>query len=538
MPRRSAPRPDASGPDASGPDASGPDASGLDASGSDALGSNGPAPPAARPDAPAPVQDGGRAPALDSRRQLGQGFSWLAGATVIARAVDFATILAMLLFLTREQVGTASIAVSIGMVVEALNGLGTADALVQAPTVSRLQLDTLFWYVLGASLAVAALCVLAAPWVAAAYGVAPMRGYLLAIAAKQPLVATALVPLALMNRDLQYDRIATVAVCATLAAALTRLALGAAGAGAWALVAGYAASGAFTLAGALVARPFRPRLQARPAAIRPLARFGLRAATAGLAEQMAKNVDYLLVGWFYGPGPLALYRVAFDVAMEPAMAVATLVNRTALPVLARVAAAPAEVARILAWAVARSATLVAPLAAGLMLAAGPLTALLHDHAGHSYAAAAAPLRLLALAALLRALAQPLVTVMIASGRPGAAARLSATLLLALAAGIALVASLAPPRTGIAGVAAVWLAIYPALLAWGARYLARDWSVPAADLARALRLPAAGIAAMTLAVLAARPFAGPDPRAQLALAVTATAVLYGGLFLHGRGKGSK
>ena len=73
------------------------------------------------------------------------------------------------------------------------------------------------------------------------------------------------------------------------------------------------------------------------------------------------------------------------------MAVATLVNRTALPVLARVASARSQVAEILAWALARSATLVAPLMAALALAAGPLTMLLHDHEGHSYAAAAAPL---------------------------------------------------------------------------------------------------------------------------------------------------
>ncbi|MGI3778329.1 MAG: oligosaccharide flippase family protein [Janthinobacterium lividum] len=474
----------------------------------------------------------------DHGRRLAQGFNWLGGATVIAKAVDFATILAMLMFLTRQQVGVASIAVSLGTVVEALNGLGTGEALIQARAVTRLQLDTVFWYVLGASLAVCALCALAAAPIAALYGVAPMAGFLLAIAAKQPLVAAAVVPLALMNRDLQYDRLATVGVCATIAAALTRLALGAAGAGAWALVAGYVASGAFTLLGALVARPFRPRARFHAAALRPLARFGLRAAAANAAEQMFRNVDYLLVGWFYGAVPLALYRVAFDIAMEPAMAVATLINRTALPVLARAAAVPAQVAPILAWALARSAGLVAPLAAGLMLAATPLTALLHDGAGHSYAAAATPLRLLAAAALLRVAAQPLLTVMIATGRPGAAARLSATMLALLAAGVALAASLAPARSGIAAVAAVWLAIYPALLAWGARYLRSTWSLPAADLARAVAAPAAGIAAMAAVVLAARPLAGSDPRLQLGLVVVATAALYAGLFVWGRREGSK
>jgi len=470
--------------------------------------------------------------------RLGQGFNWLGGATIAAKVVDFATTLVLLLFLTRQQVGVASLVISVGMIVEALNGLGTGEALIQARSASRPQLDTLFWYVLGASALVAGLTLLAAPRIAALYGVAGMGGYFLAIAAKQPLVAAAVIPLALMNRDLQYERIATVGVCATAASALTRLALGAAGAGAWALVAGYAASGLYTLLGAQLARPFRPRLRLRPALIRPLARFGLRAAAANIAEQMFRNVDYLLIGWFYGAAQLALYRVAFDIAMEPAMAVATLVSRTALPVLARVAPARSQVAKILAWALARSAALVAPLMAALVLAAGPLTALLHDHEGHSYAAAATPLRLLAAAALLRALSQSLAAVLIASGRPGTAARLSATMLLLLAGGVVLAGLAAPAQAGIVATASVWLAIYPLLLAWGARYLKRDWAIPAATLARAFAAPAAGIAVMAACVTGAHRLLGGGPAAQVGLVVAATAALYAALFLYGRKPGEQ
>jgi O-antigen/teichoic acid export membrane protein len=82
---------------------------------------------------------------------LARGFNWLGGATVIAKIIDFSTILAVLMFLTKEQVGVASLVVSIAMVVEAFDGLGTAEALVQARSVSRLQLDSLFWFVIGAA---------------------------------------------------------------------------------------------------------------------------------------------------------------------------------------------------------------------------------------------------------------------------------------------------------------------------------------------------------------------------------------------------
>src|SRR6195256_161906 len=215
---------------------------------------------------------------MDSHQQhLRRGFNWLGGAMIIAKLTDFGTILVVLRFLTKEQVGAASLVVAFGTVIEALDGLGTNTALVQAPSLSRLQLDSLFWFIVGAACVVAGLILLAAPWIASLYGIAAVAAYFLAVAIKQPLVAAAVIPLAIMNRELQYERIAIVNVGATFAAALTRLGLAIVGAGAWAIVIAYVASGLFTLVGAVLMRPFRPQLQISMSAISPLLRFGWRA---------------------------------------------------------------------------------------------------------------------------------------------------------------------------------------------------------------------------------------------------------------------
>ncbi|WP_419730465.1 oligosaccharide flippase family protein [Lichenicola sp.] len=471
----------------------------------------------------------------ENHERLKRGFNWLGGASVIARIVDFLTILTMLLFLTKDQVGIASLVVSIGMVVEALNGLGTGEALIQARSVSREQLDTLFWYVVGAAILAGGLTLAAAPAIAALYGVAGMASYFLAIAVKQPLVGAALIPLALMNRDLQYERIALVNVCATIGAALTRLALGASGAGVWALVIGYSASGLYILIGAMLARPFRARLRFQMEAIRPLARFGTRAVTANVAEQMFKNVDYMLIGWFYGASSLAIYRVAFDVAMEPAMAVGTLVNRTTLPVFARVAASGGQLVEILAWSLRRIVGLVAPLLAALFLVAGPLMSLLHDGQGHSYAAAATPLKLLAIAALLRVVLQLLATMMMGSGRPGTVARLSAMTLLLLSGSILAVGCIFQARLGLIAVSAVWLAIYPLLLGWGLFTIHRHWQIGVASVLEAVVTPLAGVAIIVAVVEVVRRLIDGGPPVQIAIVALATAATYAGLFLYSRNR---
>ena len=472
---------------------------------------------------------------MDShQRHLTRGFNWLGGATIVAKVVDFSTILVVLLFLTKEQVGIGSLIVSFAMIIEAFDGLGTGDALVQAPDVSRLQLDTLFWFILGFAVLVAGLTLLAAPLIAAIYGNASIVGYLGLVALKQPLVAMAVIPLALLNRGLHYDRIAVVNVSATLAGALTRLGLALAGAGAWVLVAGYTVSGFFLLVGALVAQPFVPGFRFHYASIRPLLRFGLRAASSNLSEQVFKNVDYLLVGWFYGAVSLATYRVAFDTAMEPATAISTVIRRTALPVFARSAAVPADLAAALVWAVQRLLRLAAPLMLALLLIAAPLTGLIHDPHGRSYASAALPMQLLAVAALLRVTTELLFPVLLAAGRPGTAARLSAGILLVLTVAIAAVGFTLPGRVGIIAVAGCWLAIYPFVLAWGARMLRRDFGVPLGALARGLTETAISLGAtVALVVLADRLAGNPGPWLRIAIVLLATALVQSGLYLRGR-----
>lgn len=477
---------------------------------------------------------------MDSpEHHLTRGFNWLGSATIIAKVIDFSTTLVVLLFLTKDQVGVAALVISVGVVVEAFNGLGTSEAVVQAPTVSRPQLDTLFWFVIGGGVVMGALTLAVAPWIAKIYGVAGMASYFLVIAIKQPIVGAAVIPLAILNRNLQYERIAAINVSSTLAAALTRLGLAVLGTGAWALVAAYAASGFYTLLGALVAKPFRPGLRFRMPEISPLVHFGIRAATSNVFEQFFKNVDYLLVGWFYGTAPLAVYRVAFDVAMEPAMAAGTLLNRTALPVFAKVSAVREHLAQSLTWSIGRLANLVFPLMVGLILAADPLMALLHDEQGHSYAAAALPLKLLAGAALLRVTTQLLYPLMMATGRPGAAARLSATTLALLTVGILIAGLSFPAQTGIVAVSVVWLVVYPLLLGWGGRYIWRNWSVRATELARALIPPCLGVAGLVVLVEAARLVGiSTNLKVQLGVVIAATALTYCGQYVYARHRAAR
>ncbi len=470
----------------------------------------------------------------DHHTNLRRGFNWLGSATVIAKLIDFGTTLAVLWFLTKDQVGIGSLVWSIAFVVEATEGLGTGAAIVQARSISRLQLDSVFWFTMAVAVFAGTLVWLAAPLIEDFYAIPGLALYFLAVIAKLLFVGAALVPLQMLNRELKYERIAVINVCSTFGAAVTRLAIAAMGGGAWAIVIGYAVHGLYMLIGVQIANPFIPRLRFQFRAIDSLVKFGMRAAAAETMQQLFRNVDYMLVGWFYGPASLAIYRVAFDITMEPSAAIGELVNRTALPVFARFSAAKERVRQSFVWAIGRIVTLVGPLMAAFFLCADEFTGVIHDANGVSYAAAALPLKILAGAAVLRAVYQLLYPLALGTGKPGMAVRMSASTLMLLTVGLLAVGMLFNARQGIVAMSIVWLMIYPMLLLWGARFVIQNYEIDVGELVKPLAMPVTATAFMVLAVELVRiMLSGHDPYLQVAVVFIALALNYTGLFWYGR-----
>jgi O-antigen/teichoic acid export membrane protein len=218
--------------------------------------------------------------------------------------------------------------------------------------------------------------------------------------------------------------------------------------------------------------------------------------------------------------------------MEPANAAGTLINRTALPVFAKVSAVREQLAESLTWSLRKLLAVVCPFAIAIVFAAGPITALIHDEQGRSYAAAALPLKLLAAAAVLRVVSQLAYPLVFGSGRPQMAVRLSATTLLLLGGGMLLVGFTVPAPSGIAAMSTVWLAVPPLLLVWQAHYLQRLWNIGAKDLVGALRGPIVAVAILASTIEVGRLLIGSgNPALQLGMIVTLSVLACVGLLRH-------
>jgi O-antigen/teichoic acid export membrane protein len=397
---------------------------------------------------------------MDAQDQFRRGTFWLGSAAIAARLVDVGATLAIVGLLSQEQMGLGTLALSAAAILESLSGLGIGAALVQAKEISRDEESSLFWFTSAVGLALGLILVGLAPVLAHLYGQPALLAMVAASGLKLALVGVTVVPLQLLSKRMQFREIGGVQTLASLGEALTKIIFAFGGAGAWALILGNIARGGVLLVALWVMSEFRPQFHFAFRETRRFLRFGLHLAGSSVLYQIYKNADYFLVSKLLGIDALGLYRVAFDVAMQPTDAIIAVVGRVGFPVYSRLAG---DLAALRATFLTNTRSLflmVVPVATFIFFAGGDVLQLLGKD---RWAGSVPALQILVWAGLMRAATVMFSQVYIAVGRPEYAMRESALTSVVLIGAFWLGLTLFP-ELGVLSVCLAWLSVYPLFVA--------------------------------------------------------------------------
>ena len=457
---------------------------------------------------------------IDGKDQSRRGLLWLGSAAILARVMDVGATLAVVSLLSRQDMGLAALALSACAVLESLSGLGVGSALIQANDVSAREESSLFWLTGGIGLGLGAVLALLGPLLAHIYAEPELVSLTVFSSLKLLFIGLSVVPMQLLSKNLKFKEVGAVQTLSSLAEGLVKIAFALAGAGAWALVVGNVARGVALVAALWLLSEFRPRLHFAAAEAARFLRFGLHVAGSSILFQFYKNADYFLVGKFLGIEPLGLYRVAFDVAMQPTDAINAVMGRVGFPVYARLRH---DLAALRAAFVSNTRSLllmVTPVAVYVFFAATDLLSLI---GGGRWVAAAAAVHVLVIAGLLRAATVIFSQVYMAVGRPQLSTLDSAVTLVVLVVAFC-VGLVLFPELGILSVCYAWLFAYPLFLC-GHLLLSRRFVglAPFAYL-RALAAALGSVVPMALAAFAAKRLLASVQLPALTLGVLALVVL--------------
>jgi O-antigen/teichoic acid export membrane protein len=285
-----------------------------------------------------------------TRAHVARAVSWMGAGHVVSQGLWLGSLLVLAALLPPKAFGS----LASGMVLVNLAGLivdaGTRGSIVSAPSLTRADLrGALALTTAVGAAATLAIVALAAPMTDAfAEGGDPKVIRVLAIGVL--LYAAGIVPLAVLQKRLRFERYAAANIGAATLSSVAAVVAGVAGAGVWALVVRQLTSMGLLSAIAWVGA--RRLLPARPAGAgeeqRGRRRIRLRQAGwmgfLGLAvtDFVALNADFLVVGNIEAAGGLGLYALAFTLAFAPLTQVSWQVGRVLFPA----AAATEEVATV------------------------------------------------------------------------------------------------------------------------------------------------------------------------------------------------
>lgn len=255
---------------------------------------------------------------------------------------------------------------------QAFADLGLSEATIQRPEITRKQVSNLFWINVGIGAALACITCGLAPVLAWFYHEPRILKITFVASLTFVIGGLRVQHDAILRRQMRFLSLAARDVTAYVVAVALAITMAWRGAGYWAILAFPLILNSTSMVLSWVMTRWIPGLPHRDTNVRSLIAFGGNVAGSYLVASIYRSADSVLVGWYWGAGPLGLYSRAYNLLMLPIRQLGGPARSVAVPAYSRVQTEPERLARyylrtanIITW-------ITAPLFGFLFVAAAPV----------------------------------------------------------------------------------------------------------------------------------------------------------------------
>lgn len=274
-------------------------------------------------------------PAPPMARRAATGALYIGGSQAARFLLSVTTTVIVARILSPGDYGVIAMWAPIFAFVQLFQDFGFSTATVQAKTLSSEQSSTLFWINVLASLVIAFLLISGAQFVGTFFHDSRVSSVTAASASIVLVGSLAIQHSALLNREMRFRALAMIATAAALTNAAVTIALALYLRSYWALFLGNLAAVIVQVLLTWVLSGWRPGRRAPLRDARELLGFGTHVATFNLVNFLSRNADNILIGRYWGAGPLGLYDRSYKLMMTPLQLVNAPLSRVMLPVLSQ-----------------------------------------------------------------------------------------------------------------------------------------------------------------------------------------------------------
>jgi len=300
------------------------------------------------------------------------GVAWSGVLTVGNLALSFAVTAILARILSPADYGLVGMVATLTSLVILFSDMGLSWATIQRTSLTIQQIHNLFWLNSGFGIVLAVLFATSSPLLAKFYGEPRIVPIASATAATFAIGGFAVQPMALLKRQMRFKQVAVVRIGAAAIGGGTGIALAMTGWGYWSLVGQSIASGTASLVLAFALTGYRPGRVTFGVGTRTLVQFGGLLAANGALIYVARNMDNILIGRFWGATELGYYSRAYFLMTLPNLLVTGVLSTVMVPALSALQHDRKRFGDAYRLALRLTALVGFPLAAGLGLVAPEL----------------------------------------------------------------------------------------------------------------------------------------------------------------------
>jgi O-antigen/teichoic acid export membrane protein len=473
------------------------------------------------PSAEAPVVgDDLVTPSTLGRRAI-SGVFWSSVSRFAQQAVQFATAVVLARLLAPADFGLVAEVIVFTSFAWLLIDFGFSAALIQREKLEERHLSSAFWLNVGIGAVLTLVTVAISPAIAAFYHQPRLRDLTLALSGAFVLGSLGIVQGTVLERDLNFRRLAVITNGATLAGGVVGISAAVAGAGVWSIVAEALVGTGMRSLLLWVSSDWSPALLFDRQAVKDLWGFSANLAAFNSVNFWARNADNVLVGRFVAPAALGIYGRAYTLMMIPLNQVTSTISVAMYPVLARLQGNRELLRDTYLKLVEMIAIVAFPVATGLFVVAHPFVLTLY---GQRWAGVVGVLQILCIPLLVQSVGSTVGLVYQTCGRTDWLLRwgviASATTVAGFAIGI---------HWGIRGVAASYAIVSVPLFYFSLLPPGKLIGASPVDVLRAVRFPFAAAVAMAAVMWGAgRVVEGLGTGGQLGVEIAVGVVVYSAL----------
>lgn len=279
--------------------------------------------------------------------------------TLSAQAIKLAITIVSTAILARlllpRDFGLVAMITALTGLLASIKDAGLSMATIQAENISHAQVSNLFWLNVALCSGLALVTAGCAPLLSWFYRTPGLTPLTLALSATFVLDGLAVQHTAILCRQMRFDLTVRIEIVSMLCGQGVGIALAAAGARSWALVASIVTMSLCALIMSWSLCRWRPQLPRAKAGTKGLVHFGANLTAASCLSYFSRSVDNFLIGRFYGAQTVGLYSRAAVLLRRPLDQLMGPLTTVVQPMLARMQGDPERYRRAFLqvyWAIA------------------------------------------------------------------------------------------------------------------------------------------------------------------------------------------